>query len=72
VPRASSRILILDACVLIDFCDADASVLPIISRALGEICVASTVLAEVAQLGPEHQRTQSTLDVPGALPPWRR
>lgn len=48
--RHPPRILIVDACVLIDFCDADASVLTIIARALGPICVASPVLAEVDTL----------------------
>lgn len=50
MPRFASRILIVDACVLIDFYDADASVLAIISKALGPIHVASTVLAEVEGL----------------------
>ena len=44
------RLLILDACVLIDFCEADASVLTVFSRNLGAIHVASTVLDEVEQL----------------------
>ncbi len=44
------RLLILDACVLIDFCEADSSVLTVFSRNLGEIHVASTILDEVEQL----------------------
>lgn len=48
--RAPTRILILDACVLIDFCEVDVSVLGVISRAVGTIHVASPVLAEVADL----------------------
>jgi hypothetical protein len=48
--QAPARLLILDACVLIDFCEVDVSVLGVISRALGAIHVASPVLAEVTQL----------------------
>lgn len=44
------RLLILDACVLIDFCDVDASVLTVISRAVGTLHVATPVLAEVDSL----------------------
>ena len=44
------RLLILDACVLIDFCEADASVLEIFARNLGTIHVPSTILDEVEQL----------------------
>ena len=47
---AGPRLLIVDACVLIDFCDADASVLGIISRHVGQLHVVSTVLDEVEQL----------------------
>ena len=50
MPRPAPRIFIADADVLIDFCDADASVLSILVRALGAICVASPVLAEVDNL----------------------
>lgn len=45
--RGTARILIVDACVLIDYFDSDPTVLRIISRAVGEIRVASPVLAEV-------------------------
>ncbi len=55
--RAAPRVLIVAACVLIDFYDADASVLTIISRALGPICVASPVLAEVEQLNESSARS---------------
>jgi len=48
--QAPPRLLILDACVLIDFCEVDVSVLAVVSRAIGTIHVASPVLAEVAQL----------------------
>lgn len=44
------RLLILDACVLIDFCEADASVLTVFSQHLGAIHVAATILDEVDQL----------------------
>jgi predicted nucleic acid-binding protein len=50
VPGPPPRLLILDACVLIDFCDADPSVLRVVSRAVGAIHVATPVLAEVEQL----------------------
>lgn len=45
--QKTPQVLIVDACVLIDYCDADPSVLRIISRSVGEIRVASPVLAEV-------------------------
>lgn len=45
--QKAPQILIVDACVLIDYCDADPSVLRVISRAVGEIRVASPVLDEV-------------------------
>jgi predicted nucleic acid-binding protein len=45
--QQAPRVLIVDACVLIDYCDADPSVLRVISRSVGEIRVASPVLAEV-------------------------
>ena len=48
--QALPRLLILDACVLIDFCEVDVSLLAVIARALGTIHVASPVLAEVSQL----------------------
>ena len=44
------RFLLLDANVLIDFYDADPSVFAVISSSVGEIQVASPVLAEVGQL----------------------
>jgi predicted nucleic acid-binding protein len=43
-------LFILDACVLIDYVDADVSVLGEMSRHLGRIHVAATVLEEVGQL----------------------
>lgn len=57
MPRGAPRILIIDACVLIDFCDADASVLRIISRSVGAIHVPSTVLVEVDQLDESSARS---------------
>jgi rRNA-processing protein FCF1 len=50
VAAGGLRLLILDACILIDFCEADASVLTVFSRHLGAIHVAATVLDEVEQL----------------------
>lgn len=44
------ELLILDACVLIDFLDADESVLAIISKHVGALHVASPVFEEVEQL----------------------
>ncbi len=43
-------LLILDACVLIDFVTADETVLTGIARHVGAVHVASTVLAEVGGL----------------------
>ncbi len=40
------RILIVDACVLIDFLDTEPSVFAIVARAVGPIYVASPVLSE--------------------------
>jgi rRNA-processing protein FCF1 len=42
--------LILDACVLIDFYESDLSVLGAVARAIGPVCVASPILAEVEGL----------------------
>lgn len=42
--------LIVDACVLIDICEADRSVLTLVSRCVGDVHVATPVLAEVDQL----------------------
>lgn len=44
------RLLIVDACVLIDICKADRSVLTLISRHVGPLHVATPVLAEVDQI----------------------
>jgi rRNA-processing protein FCF1 len=46
----AKRLLLLDACVVIDFCDADRSVLTLAANSLGEVYVPSTVLAEVDDL----------------------
>jgi hypothetical protein len=43
-------LLILDACVLIDFWDADPSALRLVVRHVGEVHVAENVLAEVRQM----------------------
>jgi hypothetical protein len=42
--------LILDACVLIDYCESDVSVLQAIARCIGPIHVAQPVFDEVDQL----------------------
>ena len=44
------KLLIVDACVLIDLCDTDRSVLTLLSRYVGDVYVATPVLAEVQQL----------------------
>ena len=46
----AKRFLILDACVLIDFCKVDRSILSVVSAHVGQIHVPSPVLAEVDQL----------------------
>ncbi len=43
--------LILDANVLIDFCKSDRSMLTLIARHIGTVCVAQPVLDEVEALG---------------------
>lgn len=48
--RAAVRLLILDACVLIDYCEADQTVLGTVSASVGSIHVASTVFDEVDRL----------------------
>ena len=47
---AGRALLILDACVLIDFWDADPSVLSLVARHLGEIHIAENVLSEARQV----------------------
>lgn len=47
-PRA--QLLILDACVLVDFCKTDLGLLTLFSHHVGPIHVASPVFAEVEQL----------------------
>lgn len=49
--------LILDACVLIDFCDADRSVLALVSKHVGTIHVALPIFEEVDQLDASSART---------------
>lgn len=47
--RASS-LIVLDACVLVDFCKTDLSLLRLFSHHVGQIHIASPVFAEVEQL----------------------
>jgi predicted nucleic acid-binding protein len=49
VTRSKLRLLIMDANVLIDFLDTDASVLALISQHVGSLHVARPVVEEVAQ-----------------------
>jgi predicted nucleic acid-binding protein len=47
---AARAVLILDACVLIDFWDADPSVLTLVARHIGPVHVAEDVLTEAVQV----------------------
>jgi rRNA-processing protein FCF1 len=48
--RGAVRLLILDACVLIDYCETDQTVLGTVSASVGSVHVASTVFDEVDRL----------------------
>lgn len=50
MPRV--RLLLVDACVLIDFAKADSSVLTLAARHVGEVHVATPVFEEVKDLDP--------------------
>jgi len=45
-----NRFLVLDACVLIDFCKVDKTILSVVSENVGKIHVPSPVLREVDQI----------------------
>lgn len=73
-------LLILDACVLIDYCQADVSVLGLINQHVGVVHVAAPVLAEVdgldegaaVNLGlqivfPDFELAASAANTPGPL-----
>lgn len=45
-----SRFLVLDACVLIDFCEVDRTILTVVSEHVGKIHVPAPVLEEVDQI----------------------
>lgn len=47
---STRRLLIVDACVLIDFCNADPSLLALVAKHVGEVHVATPVFQEVEQL----------------------
>lgn len=47
---AKRALLILDACVLIDFWDADPSVLGLVARHVGKVHVAENVLSEAKRI----------------------
>lgn len=47
---SGQTLLILDACVLIDFWDADPSVITLVVREIGPIHIAENVLSEVSQV----------------------
>lgn len=49
---AKVRLLIMDACVLIDFAKTDRSILTLASRHVGEVHVATPVFEEVHDLDP--------------------
>lgn len=44
------KFLLLDACVVIDFCEADRKLLSLTAKHLGDVFVSATVLAEVDDL----------------------
>ena len=48
----AARLLIVDACVLIDFAKTDPSLLTLAGRYIGEVYVATPVLEEVEELDP--------------------
>jgi len=50
---ASLTLLIVDADVLIDFCEADPTVLKLISQRIGQVHVLTSVIAEVDQITEE-------------------
>ena len=53
----SERLLILDACVLIDICLEDVSLLGLAASSLGKVVILSPILEEVHQLNePEVER----------------
>jgi hypothetical protein len=49
---ARRRFLVVDACVLIDFAKADPAILPLVSRHVGEVHVATPVFEEVKDIDP--------------------
>jgi hypothetical protein len=49
---AKLRVLIVDACVLIDFAKADLAILTLVSRHVGDVHVPSPVFQEVKDLDP--------------------
>jgi hypothetical protein len=55
--KRRGELLILDACVLIDFCESDQSILALVSKHVGKIHVASPVFEEVGQLDESSART---------------
>ena len=46
------RLLVFDACVLIDFAKADTTILTLVSRHVGEVHVATPVFEEVEDIDP--------------------
>jgi rRNA-processing protein FCF1 len=46
------RLLLVDACVLIDFAKTDPAIITLVSRYVGEVHVATPVFAEVHDLDP--------------------
>jgi hypothetical protein len=46
------RLLLVDACVLIDFAKSDTSVITLVSRYVGEVYVATPVFEEVHDIDP--------------------
>lgn len=64
---AKLRLLLVDACVLIDFAKTDASLITLVSRYIGDVHVATPVFEEVHGLDPS-MASRGFLERPPALP----
>lgn len=59
--RASSKLMIMDACVLIDFLGANRELLRLIVKHVGQVYVASPVIDEVNDIKDEASCRNSAL-----------
>jgi len=57
-PAAPTKLLLMDACVLIDFIKADPSILALIAENIGPVYVLNTILEEVDQIQDEEELIQ--------------